>query len=72
MIFLPKHNKTPYDHANYRPRSLLEVVGHDGQMWHDGLRYKLRTAQLSDTMSRIISNYLADRTATVRMGDLST
>ena len=25
MIFLPKANKSPYDHINYRPISLLEV-----------------------------------------------
>ena len=133
MIFLPKPNKTPFEHINYRPISLLEVPGkifeklfnkrlltllddrglhnkrqhgfrpkrgtdtalailhetvatHRGNLmsvdwvfrhiswafdkvWHDGLRSKLRTAQLSDTMTRILSNYLADRTATVRIGD---
>ena len=36
---------------------------------HDGLKYKLMTAQLPDTMTRILSNYLADRTPTVRIGD---
>ena len=133
MIFLPKPNKTPFEHINYRPISLLEVPGkifekllnrrllrllddrglhnkrqhgfrpnrgtdtalaimhetlatHRGngmtvdlvfrdisrafdKVWHDGLRYKLMTAQLPDTMTRILSNYLADRTATVRIGD---
>ena len=27
MIFLPKPNKTPYEHVSYRPISLLEVPG---------------------------------------------
>ena len=26
------------------------------KVWHDGLRHKLRTAQLPDTMTRILSN----------------
>ena len=133
MIFLPKANKTPYEHTNYRPISLLEVPGkifekllnrrlleqiennrlhnerqhgfrpgrgtdtalailhesvatHRGngktvdlvfrdisrafdKVWHDGLRYKIRTAQLPDAMIRILCNYLTDRTATIRIGE---
>ena len=33
------------------------------KVWHNGLRYKFKTAPLPDTMTRILSNYLADRTA---------
>ena len=133
MIFLPKANKSPYEHVNYRPISLLEVPAkiyekvlnrrllrhvedkqlhnkrqhgfrpnrgtdtalailhetiatHRGngltvdlvfrdisrafdKVWHDGLRYKIRTSQLPDTMTRTLCNYLSDRTATIRIGN---
>ena len=42
------------------------------KVWHYGLEFKLRTAQLPDTcLTRKLSNYLADRTETVGIGDYS-
>ena len=133
MIFLPKPNKSPLSHINYRPISLLEVPGkiaekiintrlnnlledkqlhNDNQhgfrsnrgtqtalailyetiatmkgngdridivlrdisrafdkVWHDGLRYKLLHADLPDCLTRLLSDYLTDRTADIRIDD---
>ena len=39
------------------------------KVWHDGLRYKLRTEHLPDKLTRTLCNYLSDRKATIRIGN---
>ena len=132
MIFIPKEGKSPIEHINYRPISLLNIPGkilekifnnrilqhlemnnlqnprHHGfrknrgthtaiailsefistaigngnkvnvvlrdisksfdKVWHDGLRIKLIQANLPSYLIRIISNYLENRTAAIRIG----
>ncbi|WP_368666157.1 reverse transcriptase domain-containing protein, partial [Nocardioides antri] len=38
------------------------------KVWHNGLKYKLITKALPKFLIRILSNYLDDRTASIRMG----
>ena len=132
-MILPKPNKSPLSHINYRPSSLLEVPGkilekiintrltdildkkglyndrqhgfrpdrgtqtalallyetiatHRGndnridivlrdisrafdKVWHNGLMYKLLHANLPDCLTRLLCNYLRDRTANIRIED---
>ena len=39
------------------------------KVWHNGLRYKLRNSPFPNYLIRIISNYLQDRTAKIRIGN---
>ena len=132
MIFIPKVGKSPVDHINYRPISLLNIPGkifekiinnrliqhleinnlqnprqHGfrknrgtntatailyetiataignknkvnlvlrdiskafDKVWHGGLKFKLIQANLPNYLIRIISNYLDNRTATIKIG----
>ena len=132
MIFIPKVGKSPIDHINYRPISLLNIPGkifekiinnrliqhleinnlqnprqHGfrknrgtntatailyetiataignknkvnlvlrdiskafDKVWHEGLKYKLIQANLPNYLIRIISNYLDNRTVTIKIG----
>ena len=132
MIFIPKVGKSPKDHINYSPISLLNIPGkifekiinnrliqhleinnlqnprqHGfrknrgtntatailyetiataignknkvnlvlrdiskafDKVWHEGLKYKLIQANLPNYLIRIISNYLDNRTATIKIG----
>ena len=133
MILIPKPSKSPLDHTNYRPISLLSVPGklsekiinnrfishldHNNlhnprqhgfpknrgthtatallyelietaianknkinivlrdiskafdKVWHNGLRYKLKNSPIPNYLIRIISNYLQDKTAKIRIGN---
>ena len=39
------------------------------KVWHNGLRYKLKNSPIPNYLIRIISNYLQDRTAKIRIGN---
>ena len=39
------------------------------KVWHDGLRYKLLNADLPDCLTRLLSNYLTNQTAQIRIDD---
>jgi hypothetical protein len=52
----------------------LEIILRDisrafDEVWHDGLRDKIRLAELPDCMTRLLSSYNTDRTASIRIGD---
>ena len=41
------------------------------KIWHQGLRYKILQLELPDPVARLLSNFLANRTARVKIGDHS-
>ena len=52
----------------------IDVVRRDisrafDKVWHDGLRYKLLQTDLPDRLIRLISDYLTDGTANIRIDD---